>query len=267
MLTLKCCCQTTNCKIAFTESFFTDLAMHVLKSIPFSFRPYPAPLSLCSISEFDLKNNVDMCPEGRKVLKDFYDTAKGIEWTNSTNWLDEYASICTWHGVGCNKNGEVNYLNLTNNALSGRLIDSIAHLPMLEVIELSDNDIKGTLPSSIGMLHNLTYLRLSYNAFTGGIPPQLGNLQYLQLLHLHGNRFRGEVVPLKSKFVTDSAFVSDCGVPTDFDQPLLCSECTMCCKFRISSYLPTATTHVSTHCPSIIVLRQLPRRLLSKQAD
>ncbi|KAL7505943.1 hypothetical protein ACHAXN_003319 [Cyclotella atomus] len=198
--------------------------------------PYPAPLSLCSTSGFDLKSNLDMCPVGRKILKDFFDTVKGIEWTNSTNWLDEYASICTWHGVGCNRKGEVNYLNLTNNALSGRLIDSIADLSMLEVIELSDNDIKGTLPSSIGMLHNLTYLRLSYNAFTGEIPPQLGNLQYLQLLHLHGNRFRGEVAPLKSKFVIDSAFVSDCGVPTDFDQPLLCSECTMCCNYQEDCY-------------------------------
>ncbi len=30
----------------------------------------------------------------------------------------------------------------------------------------------------------------------------------------------------------ESSFVSDCGVPTEFDDPLACISCTMCCEFK-----------------------------------
>ena len=103
-----------------------------------------APLSLClerEVKYFDLANDTTLCPIERNALSDFYDSAKGAEWTDGSLWLDEYASCCNWKGVTC-ENNQVTQLNLTNNGLSGRLSDSIGHLTFIEVMDLSDNDIK-----------------------------------------------------------------------------------------------------------------------------
>jgi len=83
----------------------------------------------------------------------------------------------------------------------------------------------------MGNLTELTYLRLSFNAFIGTVPTELGQLKKLELVQLHGNRISG-VVPqdMNVKGQEDSSFITDCGVPTDFDEPLLCTECTMCCN-------------------------------------
>ena len=106
-----------------------------------------APLSLCSlrsgVEEFDLVNDEILCPIQRNALSDFYDSAKGSEWTNSINWLDEYESYCDWHGVTCDDDKyNVIELNLRNNGLSGRMSESIGKLMALEKLDLSDNDIK-----------------------------------------------------------------------------------------------------------------------------
>ncbi len=103
-----------------------------------------APLSLCTLSnvkEFDLANDNILCPIERNALNDFYYLSKGAEWTNSTNWEDEYTSYCNWKGVTC-ENDRVTKLNLTNNGLSGRLSESIGNLTSIKVLDLSDNDIK-----------------------------------------------------------------------------------------------------------------------------
>ena len=107
-------------------------------------RSSPAPLSLCSISSFDLRNDTSLCPTERKALKEFYHTAKGQEWTRSDNWIDEYISCCDWHGVICadDTGKAVVGLNLASNGLSGRLRDEIQKLRNLSKLDLSDNDLK-----------------------------------------------------------------------------------------------------------------------------
>ena len=107
---------------------------------------YIASLSLCTLSivkEFDLANDNKLCPIPieRNALNDFYYLSKGAEWTNSTNWVDEYTSYCNWKGVTC-ENDRVTKLNLTNNGLSGRLSESIGNLTSIIVLDLSDNDMK-----------------------------------------------------------------------------------------------------------------------------
>jgi len=195
----------------------------------------PAPLSLCFVPGFDLINNSTLCPLERNVLKKFYDSTKGQEWTESEYWIDPYTSQCYWQGVVCDKSGTtIIELNLKHNGLSGKLDTGIAELDSLEVLDLNDNDIKGTIPSEIGLLHKLIRLRLSFNAFVGKVPSELGQLDNLELVHLHGNRLSGTVpadMNVKSLPQEEtSSFITDCGVPTDFDEPLLCEECTMCCN-------------------------------------
>ena len=105
-----------------------------------------APLSLCllrNVEDFDLVKDTTLCPLERNVLSVFYDSAKGAEWTDRTNWKDEYASYCDWKGVTCNNNtNQVTKLSLSNNGLSGSLSERIGNLTSVEVLDLSDNDIK-----------------------------------------------------------------------------------------------------------------------------
>ena len=63
-----------------------------------------APLSLCilhSVENFDLVNDTTLCPIERNALSEFYDSAKGAEWTNGSLWQHEYETHCNWKGVTC----------------------------------------------------------------------------------------------------------------------------------------------------------------------
>ncbi len=75
-------------------------------------------------------------------MSDFYDSAKGAEWTVRTNWQHKYTSYCKWKGVTCDNTNQVTELKLRNNGLSGRLSKSIGNLTSIEVLDLGDNDIK-----------------------------------------------------------------------------------------------------------------------------
>ena len=105
-----------------------------------------APLSLCILRSgevFDLANDTTLCPIERNALNDLYDSTKGAEWTERTNWQDEYQSYCDWMGGTCNSNtNQLTKLELRNNGLSGKLSASIGNLHSIEVLDLSDNDIK-----------------------------------------------------------------------------------------------------------------------------
>ncbi len=205
--------------------------------VPFFCRSKPAPLSMCSLMGFDLADNIEFCPPERNALKEFFDSAKGGEWSESYLWLDNYGSHCDWKGVGCNEKGFVTELHLQTNGLSGKL-SAIGNLTFLEYLDLSDNDIKGTLPPELGLLRGLIQLRLSFNSFTGSVPKELANLEYLKLMHLHGNRLHGQFPALTlDNMLETSSFISDCGTPSDFAVPLLCPFCTMCCNAEGDVYI------------------------------
>jgi hypothetical protein len=57
-------------------------------------------------------------------------------------------------------------------------------------------------------------------------------MKRLQLLQLQSNRITGmPVVPrIDDSIHGESTFVTDCGVPSDFDEALDCKNCTMCCE-------------------------------------
>ena len=106
-----------------------------------------APLSLCmlrcGVKEFDLASDTVLCPIERNALSNFYYLAKGVEWTDSTDWLDDYESYCKWYCVTCDEGkNHMTKLELANNGLSGRLSDSIGNLTFIKKLDLSDNDIK-----------------------------------------------------------------------------------------------------------------------------
>jgi len=201
-----------------------------------------APLSLCSnVPEFDLFNDTTWCPPERNALRTFYNEAKGEEWINATGWVDEFNSHCEWRGVECNNAGKIVTLLLNNSGLSGKISDSIGNLTSLETIDLRDNNLKGSITRRIGNLLNLSSFLVSYNEITGVIPDEVADLSKLKLFHGHGNRLHGTVPPLSMKGQTKSSFIADCGSPSDFDSPLDCPDCTMCCNSYQQCDVTTAT--------------------------
>jgi len=221
------------------------------------YRNKVAPLRLCNIPGFDLASDRTWCPQERNFLNEFYISAKGQEWTNNTGWDDEYNDHCDWHGIHCTNKSVVDIL-LGNNGLSGRISSSIAGLGSLEQLYLEDNDLRGRIPEEIENLTELSSVRLNYNALTGIIPKGLAHLLSLKLLHLHGNRLTGTAPSLTFEKKNKSSFISDCGSPSDFDDPLKCLDCTMCCNSQGGCYptqdnkgtilSPTPLTLVVTSC-------------------
>lgn len=106
-------------------------------------------------------------------------------------------------------------------------------------------DCQGTIPAEIGLLSNLTRLKLNYNGFVGN-GADLSNLSRLSLIHLHGNRLSGSIPPMNFDFQEKSAYIADCGNPSDFKKSLQCEECTMCCKSLDTSVLVLLLIY-STH--------------------
>ena len=90
--------------------------------------------------------------------------------------------------------------------------------------------LQGTIPSEIGMLSNLNRLRLNYNSFVGTAPAEWSNLKELKLIQIQGNRISGTIPKLSLVFLGNSSYISDCGNPSNFEDSLNCTECTMCCK-------------------------------------
>ena len=130
-----------NCDTPFSPPF-RFLFVCYCKPTNTNSRLSPAPLSLCSISTFDMKRHAKLCPTERNALNEIYNSAKGGEWTDSEHWTAEFISYCDWKGVGCDASGKVEALNLTNNGLSGSLSASVGDLHGLKVLDLTDNDIK-----------------------------------------------------------------------------------------------------------------------------
>eukprot|EP00984_Skeletonema_dohrnii_P035197 scaffold34668_cov189-Skeletonema_dohrnii-CCMP3373.AAC.4 len=100
-------------------------------------------------------------------------------------------------------------------------------------------NLQASIPTELGKLSNLIYLRLSYNAFTGTVPEGLAEMKGLQLLQLQSNRItKIPIIPRLDDIIHgQSTFVTDCGVPSAFDNALECDNCTMCCKYYSAAEL------------------------------
>ncbi|XP_022962979.1 probable inactive receptor kinase At5g10020 [Cucurbita moschata] len=68
------------------------------------------------------------------------------------------------------------YLDLSNNSLTGGISAEIDKLVRLKLLNLAKNELSGSLPDQLNRLSNLEYLDLSNNKFTGKIPDMLPNL-------------------------------------------------------------------------------------------
>ncbi|CAL1404420.1 unnamed protein product [Linum trigynum] len=91
--------------------------------------------------------------------------------------------------------GNLDWIDLSTNQLSGTLSEKIAHCQQLTSLALSGNQLVGPIPPSIGDLKNLKYLYLYSNKLNGTLPPQLGNCSALIDVRLDDNLIEGSIPP------------------------------------------------------------------------
>ncbi|MBA0637682.1 hypothetical protein Godav_029003 [Gossypium davidsonii] len=87
----------------------------------------------------------------------------------------------------------LDYLNLENNNLTGKIPPSLGHLN-LSVLNLRNNDMFGELPSTLQLSTSLIILDLSDNHFSGSVPTWIRDkLSKLEILSLRSNSFDGHI--------------------------------------------------------------------------
>ncbi|KAM3301494.1 hypothetical protein P3S67_015996 [Capsicum chacoense] len=84
--------------------------------------------------------------------------------------------------------GNLEWISLTSNGLSGEIPKEFSHLSSLAVLQLANNSLSGQIPSELVNCSSLVWLDLSSNRW-GEIPPRLGRQQRAKALSgiLSGN--------------------------------------------------------------------------------
>lgn len=109
------------------------------------------------------------------ILKVLYDSTKGANWTNRSNWFT--GNISTWHGITI-VNQEVRSVLLPNNNLDGPVPTNFGVLIHLEAVDFSTNKITSLPPLS--HLPNLTSLNVSSNRLDfSSLEPNVGIPSFL----------------------------------------------------------------------------------------
>lgn len=96
-----------------------------------------------------------------EALVALYTIADGPNWADNTGWL-ETCTPCSWYSVKCSE-GNVHYLYLDHNQLSGSIPTELGNLANLQYLHLASNRLKGNVPGSLANLVDLLFLDLGYN--------------------------------------------------------------------------------------------------------
>ena len=89
--------------------------------------------------------------------------------------------------------GNLNFLDLSNNQLSGELPDCWFNFEGLKILNSANNHFHGKIPSSVGSLLGIETLDLSNNGFNGELPPSLNNCTKLKFINLQDNNLSREI--------------------------------------------------------------------------
>ncbi|KAL5738989.1 hypothetical protein ACOSP7_027929 [Xanthoceras sorbifolium] len=94
------------------------------------------------------------------------------------------------------KFSNLQYLDLSNNKLSGPISSQIVNCLNLEILRLRNNSLSGRIPLEIGKLQNLNHLDLSYNFLNGTIHSQIieGIQLTLTYLDISQNNLSGTIL-------------------------------------------------------------------------
>ncbi|KAK6804913.1 hypothetical protein RDI58_002697 [Solanum bulbocastanum] len=113
----------------------------------------------------------------------------------SKNLTDIYTARNRLTGISSDWEGFENleYLDLSNNSISGLIPESLFYLPSLSALVLSNNKFSGQITELQNVISPLTNLDLSSNKLEGPIPEFLFELHDLYGLSLSFNKFNGTV--------------------------------------------------------------------------
>ncbi|KAK8277685.1 hypothetical protein V6Z12_D10G288300 [Gossypium hirsutum] len=92
-----------------------------------------------------------------------------------------------------NISSSLQFLEIENNKILGRIPDGIGNLINLEVLQVSQNQLSGPIPLNTERIQKLNTFDARYNFLTGTIPYSIGNLTGLMFLALGVNNFRGNI--------------------------------------------------------------------------
>ena len=146
------------------------------------------------------EDDAQLCPldanlEQRYALAVVYFATDGKDWTSCSKGDRDCPvfpflsaeSECSWYGVDCNFNNDVDTLDLGDNNLNGEIPPEIRALKWLDVLVLESNRLKGTIPN--GFNEGLVRLRLNNNLLEGELPAPLPTSLFA--LYLNNNRLSG----------------------------------------------------------------------------
>ncbi|KAH7669447.1 Leucine-rich repeat protein [Dioscorea alata] len=113
--------------------------------------------------------------------------------------------------------GYINYIDFSNNELSGNIPEEFGSLYGLQTLNLSGNFLEGEIPDKLGRMQQLELLDLSRNKLSGSIPATLSNLTFLEHFNVSYNNLSGRI-PSRNQFNTfndSSIYIGNhlCGYP------------------------------------------------------
>ncbi|KAG5055412.1 hypothetical protein JHK85_007922 [Glycine max] len=108
------------------------------------------------------------------------------------------------------KLAKLEYLNLTNSGLQGKLSPNLSMLSNLKELRIGNNMFNGSVPTEIGLISGLQILELNNISAHGKIPSSLGQLRELWSLDLRNN-FLNSTIPSELGQCTKLTFLSLAG--------------------------------------------------------
>ncbi|KAG4380073.1 hypothetical protein GLYMA_16G105800v4 [Glycine max] len=156
---------------------------------------------LQSISELNMSSNslkgtipnlpIKLTDVDRFIILNSNQLEEKVQPQKSANWICqimEQLPDC-WEHLS-----SLEYLDLSDNKLSGKLPQSLGTLVNLGALALRNNSLTGKLPFTLKNCTSLYMLGVGENLLSGTIPSWIGkSLQQLEILSLRVNRFFGSV--------------------------------------------------------------------------
>ncbi|KAM5554361.1 receptor-like protein 6 [Rosa sericea] len=92
------------------------------------------------------------------------------------------------------RSASIEYYNIANNKLTGRVSSMICNMTSLRYLDLSNNKLIGDLPQcGRNFSVNLEYVKLGNNSFLGNLPQSYTNGSNLRMMDISHNNFHGQL--------------------------------------------------------------------------